>query len=266
MIFYGDDTEFVSHPSIRKSQDVFCVGGFGIKDFKSIRKIDELIESVKIAYKVPPDLPLKWNMKDTKVEKLYIGKGCDKLYKHILKDFDDIRIDIMRELPKLNIRVIVSSIRNLDSQPKNQLYEWGFTALLQRFGLSAAGEPVNFIILDWESERRDVYCEIYQNGYYKGKGRRGEAYFSGPLRNLPAIPYLSFSVTVYNPILQLADFIVGCTGDFLKMCYGGRSNKKVKTFFPFIKECFDRSPSGEILKWGLIVQPRNDEGIVERNL
>jgi hypothetical protein len=266
MIFYGDDTEFVSHTSIRKSQDVFCVGGFGIEDFKSIRKIEELIESVKIAYKVPLDLPLKWNMKDTKVEKLYREKGYDKLHKQILKDFDDIRMDIMRELPNLDIRVIVSSIRSLGFQSKNQLYEWAFTALLQRFGLSAAGELVNFIVLDWESERRDVYCEVYQNGYYKGEGKRGESYFSGPLRNLPAIPYLSFSVTVYNPILQLADFIVGCTGDFLKVCYTGRSNKKVKTFFPFVKECFNRSPSGEILKWGLIVQPRDDENIVKRNL
>jgi hypothetical protein len=28
MIFYGDDSEFVSRTSIRKSQDVLCVGGF----------------------------------------------------------------------------------------------------------------------------------------------------------------------------------------------------------------------------------------------
>ena len=270
MIFYGDDTEFLSDTFIgtsQTSQDVFCVGGFGIKDFTSIRKIEELIESVKIAYNVPAHLPLKWNMKDTKVKKLYSERKDDnKLWKQILKDFDDIRMDIMSELPNLNIRVIVSSIRNLGSQPKNQLYEWGFTDVLQRFGLSAKDESVNFIVLDWESERRNVYCEAYQNGYYKGEGRGGESYFSGPLRNLPAIPYLSFSVTVYNPILQLVDFIVGCTGNFLKVCYTGRRDKKVEKFFPFVKECFNRSPAGQLLKWGLIVQPHNDESIVKKNL
>lgn len=266
MIFYGDDTEFASDPSSGKSQDVFCVGGFGIKDFTSVRKIEELIESVKNAYNVPLDLPLKWNMKDTKVKKLYSERENKELHKQILKDFGNIRMDIMRELPKLDIRVIVNSIRNLSSMPKNQLYEWGFTNLLQRFGLSSKSEPVNFVVLDWESERRDSYCRVYQNAYYKGEGRGGEPYISGPLKNLGAIPYLSFSVTVYNPILQLADFIVGCTGDFLKACYTGGKDKKVETFFPYVKECFAKSPAGQILKYGLVVRPRDDWKIAERNL
>jgi hypothetical protein len=205
-------------------------------------------------------------MKDNKVKKLYMEGGNNNLWKQIIRHSDEIRMDIMRELNKLDIRCIVSSIRRLGSQSKNQLYEWAFTALLQRFGLSARGEPVNFIVLDWESERRNLYCEVYQNAYYKGKGKGGEQYFSGPLRNLPAIPYLSFSVTVYNPILQLADFIVGCTGDFLKACYTEKLNKKAKTFFPFVANCFDKSPTGQILKWGLIVQPRDDESVIKRNL
>jgi hypothetical protein len=52
---------------------------------KSIRKIEELIESVKIAYKVPLNLPLKWNMKDTKVEKLYRENGMHRgFFKSVL--------------------------------------------------------------------------------------------------------------------------------------------------------------------------------------
>jgi hypothetical protein len=54
MIFYGDDTEFVSGTSSGSLQDVFCVGGFGIKDLGSIKKIEELMESVKMLIKSLP--------------------------------------------------------------------------------------------------------------------------------------------------------------------------------------------------------------------
>jgi hypothetical protein len=77
---------------------------------------------------------------------------------------------MMRELPKLDIRVIVTSIRSLGSQSKNRLYEWRFTALPQRFGLSAAGEPVNFIVLDWESEKRDYIVKYIKMVITREKG------------------------------------------------------------------------------------------------
>jgi hypothetical protein len=267
MIFFGDDTEFISRSRSGKSPDVFCIGGFGISDFACVVRIEELIDSVKVAHDIPVDLPVKWNMKDNKVKKLYREKGQEALLKQISADFDDIRKEIMQELPQLGIRIIVSSIRNL-GQTKNQLYEWGFTALLQRFGLSAKtrGETINFIVLDWEEEKRDVYCEVYQRAYSVGRGRGEEPYLSGPFKNIPAIPYLSFSVTVYNSLLQLADFVVGCTGDFLKSCYTGRNNRNVRRFFPFIRECLERSGGGQILNWGLIVQPRGDRIIVNKNL
>jgi hypothetical protein len=266
MIFFGDDIEFVSRASVTTSQDVFCIGGFGIKSIDSIANVERVIESVKSTYGVPPDLPLKWNMKDTKVEQLYKEKGQEKLLTKARQQSTHIRKEIISKLPDLGIRVIVSSTRNLKTwlknQPKNQLYEWGFTALLQRFGLASKGDPHSFIVLDWESERRDIYCKTYQNGYYKGTGRAGEQYFIGALRNLPAIPYLSFSVTIYNPLLQLADFIVGYTGDLIEWCYTGKNEAVVKNFFPYIRECFDKSPSGEILGWGLVIQPKTDKPII----
>lgn len=266
MIFFGDDTEFISKVTVRKVQDVFCIGGFGISNISSIKKVEELIESVKTAYKIPFDLPLKWNMKDTKVKQLYQKIGHGILWKQIVDDFDYIRKEVLQELPSLGVRVMISSIRNVGQQTKNQLYEWGFTALLQRFALASKGEPINFVVLDWESAKRDIYCEIYQSGYYKGMGRGGESYISGPLRSIPAIPYLSFSVTVFNPILQLADFIVGCTADFLEWCFTNKNKKVVESFFPYIKQCLDRSYSGQILRWGLIIQPKEDQEVIFRKL
>lgn len=266
MIFFGDDIEFVSGASTTSSQDVFCIGGFGIKGIDTIQKVEQAIESVKYNYKIPPDLPLKWNMKDTKVEKLYKEKGQQKLLSKVVQQSPSIRKEIISKLPDLGIRAIVSITRNLKTwlknQPKNQLYEWGFTALLQRFGMASKGDPISLVVLDWESERRDIYCKTYQSGYYKGTGRRGETFFSGPLQNLPAIPYLSFSVTVYNPLLQLADLIVGYAGTLIEWCYTGKNEKVVKEFFPYMKRCFDKSPSGELLGWGLTIQPKTDRSII----
>ncbi|MDH5683240.1 MAG: hypothetical protein OEZ20_02110 [candidate division WOR-3 bacterium] len=270
MIFFGDDVELVSGTSATISQDVFCVGGFGIKSIDSIQKVERIIELVKSNYDIPPYLPLKWNMKDTKLEQLYKEKGKEKLLAKVRQQSASIRTEIMAKLPPLGIRVIVASTRNLKTwlrnQPKNQLYEWGFTALLQRFGMASKGDPQSFIILDWESDRRDIYCKTYQNGYYKGTGRTGELYLSGPLQNIPAIPYLSFSVTAYNPILQLADLIVGYAGALIEWCYARKNERVVKELFPYMNQCFDKSPSGEILGWGLVIQPKTDKPIIWRKI
>lgn len=98
MIFYGDDTEFISDRAAEK-QDVFCIGGFGIKNFPTMRKIEELIDSVKTAYDILPDLSLKWNMKDNKVKRLYKQRNSENLWKQILSDFDNIRMDICVNYP-----------------------------------------------------------------------------------------------------------------------------------------------------------------------
>lgn len=270
MIFFGDDTEFVSRKSAASLQDVFCIGGFGISSIDSIPKLEQLIESVKSDYGIPPDLPLKWNMRDTKLEQLYKEKKQEKLLKKARQESASMRKEIIARLPELGVRVIVSSMRNLKTwlrnEPKNQLYEWGFTAFLQRFGLASKGDPVSFIVLDWESDRRDIYCGAYQNGYYKGTGRMGEPYISGPLQSLPVMPYLSFSVTVYNPLLQLADFVVGYAGTLIAWCYTGRNEQIAKAFFPYMRECFDKSPRGEIVGWGLVIQPKIDKTMIRQKI
>lgn len=267
MLLYGDNSEFIAK-SLKKN-DVFCVGGF-LTSLDEVKKIEKVVDNIKLSYNIPFDLPIKWNMKDSKLEKLYRNRGKEKELRNLILKSKELRENLFKELKPLKFEIIVSGARQLGNTSKKEVCSILFTNLLQRYSLELRNNPdigPHFAVFDWEDETRDIYCEIFSGAYHKGIGPRGERFFSGEIRELGyTLPYLSFSVCIYNPLLQVADLIVGCYTTFFEYCFKNKNNELVKKMFPFIKQKTRRSPAGELLRWGIIFRPDEDENIIRKKL
>jgi hypothetical protein len=267
MILYGDNSEFVS-TSLRK-HDVFCVGGF-LTPLDEVKKIEKVVDNIKLSHEIPLDLPLKWNMKDEKLKRLYKTRSKENEWKNLIRKSKEWREDLLKELSSLKFEIIVSGARKLGVTPKREVCSILFTNLLQRYSLELKNNPdvgPHFLVFDWEDEIRDAYCEIFSDAYHKGSGPKGERFFSGQIKELGyALPYLSFSVCIYNPLLQVADIIIGCYTSFFEYCFKNKNEALIKKLFPYIKQKTRRSPTGELLRWGIIFRPEDDERIIKQKL
>jgi len=101
--------------------------------------------------------------------------------------------------------------------------------------------------------------------YYSGKGLNDEQFDCKEIcRN---ISFISYSVTIYNPFLQIADMIIGACGAFLNFALRGDRNKqKAKQYFipiiPLIRG-FDNRNCEQIFSRGLMIKPDEDKELVK---
>jgi hypothetical protein len=258
MFFFCDNSEFASATSV--NNDTFCIGGF-MAELQQVKLIEKVIDNIKNNHNIPPQLPIKWNMRDDRLSRAYQATLGEARIKQILAhENDTIRQEIFNELDSTEVVVIISAVRKLSQTSKKSVLRVSFRNLLERYGLEIkngdTANNVNFIVLDWDNDQRNDFCEIYDHAY-----RKGESYFSGSLGNIGySLPYLSFSVTQYNPLLQLADLIVGCTADFLRACSRNETQRdEIRKLMQVMLPKFRQSPSGEIFNWGLIIRPADLE-------
>jgi len=272
MIFYIDNSEFISKFSKKSNKcDVFCLGGFLIS-ISDIKKIETIINEIKSKHGLSPDNIFKWNMKDKNIEKFYNNK---KKYEEIIKTSVEWRKEIFKEIEKIeSLKILISGARLLGSAKKEKVCNIVFTNLLQRFGLNLndknlSDNEYHILVIDWEQEMRDIYCKIFNKAYYNGLGLDGEIYKSGPLKlkNF-AFPHLNFSVCYYNPLLQLSDLIIGCYASFFDYCFDGKKGNKevLSLLFPYLKRKTISGPKGEIIRWGIIFRPEDDEDKIKIKL
>jgi hypothetical protein len=247
MFLFLDDSDFkYENNNTRFCQ---CFGGFLI-DPKDVHSVESILDSVKAAHGIPSNLPLKWNFKDKKAE--YVAVIGKERYEEILStEVDQIRESIFEGFAKLNVKIIVSVGEYYQQDRQSQAAEFTYTNLLQRYGMvlrEYAKDQLNLIVMDRDHKRSDQFCKIYDEAY-----RTASGYHSGPLHSA-SIPYLSFSVSTYNPLLQMADLIVGCTAKFLRHTLEGTEIRPhTLNMFKTLLPKFRKSPSGSIAQWGLVM-------------
>jgi hypothetical protein len=154
---------------------------------------------------------------------------------------------------------------------------WAFTNLLQRLGMFAKNrrkkeinidkDELYWIFCDWEVEKRDPFCKAFQDAFLHGKGPKDEPYNSGPLSQYNFVPILAFTSTLYSPLHQLNDIILYNCKILLDWCLRQRGRGRPhKDFFCGLLSKFDKSESGEILGYGIVHRPKEDEETLKASL
>jgi hypothetical protein len=259
LYFFGDNYECKLGTIL--SHNIFCYGGFLIKKEK-IKDFEKSYTQIKTdKYKIPEWLPLKWNLLDTNLKKFYEANNQLSLWNNIKDKSKELRFDVINVLKDFDIKVIFCSFRELGLRRiKHNLIQWAFTNILQRAFFESQSLE---IVLDWDTEIRDTFFKSYLYPYYFSQGKSGETFFPICLQNIKnTVPFISFSSTLYNPFLQVADIVVGCCGSFIEYVLKNKNESLVKQLFPSLIPSIRGYKDGDIFTWGFIVSPENDKLLV----
>ena len=262
MYFFGDNYE----TSINRSQqEVFCYGGYLIGK-KYLKSLEENYNRIKEKYEIPHYLPLKWNLKDTSLSKIYEVNNSGDLLDEIKNcEEGDIREDILNSLSNFQVTVVFSGFRELrEETEKEDLLKWSFTNILQRISYEKKANSYIDIVLDRDQEHFNLFCETYMFPYYFRKGINNEQFDCQAISN--NTPFISYSVTIFNPFLQIADIIIGACGAFLNYALKNKEKQKaVKYFKPIIPlvRGFDNYQSEQIFSRGLLIKPDLDKELTK---
>jgi hypothetical protein len=262
MYFFGDNHE----TSVGKPEpEIFCYGGYLISK-ENLKPLEECYYQIKDNYQIPHHLPPKWNLKDKSLSKFYEEYNSVKLLEKIMySEKRDIRKDILKCLSDYQIKILFSGFRELRTKTqKAELLEWSFTNILQRLSYEKRDENCINIILDRDKESYKLFCETYMYPIYFQKGIQGEYFHCKKI--CKNIPFITYSVTIFNPFLQIADIIIGACGSFLKYALKDKEKQNAFKYFkiiiPLIRG-FESTNIDQLFQRGLMIKPLEDEELVK---
>ena len=265
MYFFGDNHEAAMGKYIHNA---FYYGGYLISK-ENLKPLEDDFNQIKDKYSIPNDFPLKFNLKDTTIKKFYKDKNSSELLESITKcEKGDVREDILKRLPNFKIMVFFSGFRELRAKTeKRDLLKWSFTNILQRISFEMKDDKFINMVLDRDEENYKLFCETYLHPYYFEKGICNEEFKCKDI--CKNIPFITFSVTIFNPFLQIADIIVGACGTFLKYALKNRDKqsacKYLKPIIPLIRG-FNTICPEQLFQQGLIIKPDEDRELVKDKL
>lgn len=239
---------------------VLCYGGF----FNTIPLNDliKLIGNTKISLGLEDWMPIKWNFSSDmkKYYKLHWESISPSEFEKKYAAIKQRSLEIRKELVKQSsggIKILMSVFIDQKRYFHKDVLNWLNTNLFQRIGLNMDAATTNLLMCDFEHYKdptRISLSETYFHAYHRGKG-----YFSGPLKTRKAFPALAFSNTLQNPLLQLADILVGCVSNLAKTWFlNKKPENHAKEIFKVAKESFVKNPtSGDIFRFGLVVKQEN---------
>ena len=108
----------------------------------------------------------------------------------LIQHSNEWRGEILKQLSNVDIGIIISGTRQLGLAPRKDICTISFTNLLQRYALeisTASTEVFHSLVMDWDNDLRDEYCQVYCNAYYSGKGIKEEDFLSGPIKDRQAV-------------------------------------------------------------------------------
>jgi len=256
--FYLDDNQFSFTENLR-SREVYIIGGFSVGFDKEERELEQQITAVKQKFGLEKGHPVKWNLRDLK--KHYDEKGEDELFRNLMDRSDEIRSDLLGILSKedLGISAFVSAIVRLKRRDKPGIsYQRCLTNLLQRLAMNVdSTDQYHSVFLDFFKEDSSEIAACYSNGFHFGRDPEGNSYMAGSLAEKGFSQCLYFGKTIYNPFLQLADLVTGCSKDFIECCLRKKEFGRVCKFFPIVMNRLWKDPgTKKPFKYGLVIAPQ----------
>lgn len=268
MYFIIDDTQYSrdliisdENKQSKMERDFYCFGGFFFPQ-DIMQKLLEEIWKLKFSCFNRKNIPIKNNFKDLK--QIY----TEKQYKIVRENIENFRISLLEVLGSYEVKTLISIVNVFIDQRES--YSFPLINILQRFGLEVKENEanINHVVLDWDQkENIKEYQQNYQSLYYFGEDCKGNKCFSGPLNNLKFYPAITFSSTVEDELLQVADIIVGSWRYLITQFWKeGKTLKKEKdkiTLELLIK--LVRRFEGDIFKGGLIIEEKNFKEFIQKH-
>lgn len=242
--------------------DVLIVGGYAVPE-EAVSALTDAVFSAKAALCGNGSIPVKWNLKD--VSRALQSHGLQDKQSALLAAADPLRSSLL-ELLRVHGCTLFASIlqgysnrRQVLGKTRPDLIRYSFCNLLQRFGqfARAGASSGGRLYLDWpERNLPQPFTSEYLEAWRDGPG-----YQIPPLGVLGFEPALSFGVTDFDPLLQLADLVVGVSRSLVRHAQGevGESDFGVQQFREAIP-AFYQSPTGLLRGWGLVLSPK-DSGL-----
>lgn len=264
-LFYFDDGHLDFEETYRNrtiKRNLYFISGYSI-DYKNLRKFNEKICLIKKRFGLEPEDPIKWNLRDHRIEKFYNKRGKISKYGHLLRKADDIRTELLNLFcnVRYNTALYLSAIVEKKKGEKKVFHQRCFTNLLQRISMHCdPTEFFHFVFLDFYKEDAIDMAESYSLGYHHGRDTENNEYTAGSLSKKGFCEAVYFGKTIYNQLLQMADLIAGCSRDYLKFCLrdGAEVSGIVPDFFTIIMDKFyPLKGTGSPFRAGIVISPDN---------
>jgi len=264
-LFYFDDGHLNFEETYRNrkiNRNLYFICGYSI-DNKNLREFNENISSIKKRFGLEPDEPIKWNLKDDKIEQFYKKRGKDLKRKSLLSKADDIRTELLNLFcdERYNTALYLSAIVEIGKGKKKQFNQRCFTNVLQRILMHCDDtEFFHFVFLDFYKEDATDMADSYSMGYHYGKDTENNQYSGGSLSEKGFCEAVYFGKTIYNQLLQMADLVAGCSRDYLEFCLtdGVKVFNDVLRFFAIIMDKFyPLKNTGLPFRAGIVISPDN---------
>ena len=242
-----------------EAHDVLIVGGYAVPE-ETVESLVAAVQKTKTEICGHDGAPVKWNLKD--ISRALQFHGLQEKQPELLASSDTIRAQLLGLLRAHGCTLFASVLQAYSNRKqvlgktRPDLIAFSFCNLLQRFGLfarSGASEGGR-LFLDWpEKNSPQPFTSEYLTAWRDGPGYRVP-----PLRTLGFEPALSFGVTDADPLLQLADLVVGISRSLVRHAQGDcpASDFGVQQFQAAIP-AFYQSPQGQLRGWGFVVSPKD---------
>lgn len=260
-ILYADDT-YAKSSKEDEPRRIHLFGGVVVSR-DAEESIIKGLREVKQQF-THPNMPVKWNFKDTSVKKKYEEFGRNEEYVKMLAASREWRLEMFRRINMLDYKIVISCIEafsddiKVTQQVKSELNTYCFENVLMRVGLDAKETGGNWqCVLDWPS---DNYSKPFDRGYYQlfhfGKASSPQPAICGPLENLGFSHSLHFTRANHSPLMQLADLVLGATRDHIECKIQGRDSsvgsEAVELFYDHY-----RNSNGKVPRYGVIASTRS---------
>ena len=262
--FFGDDT-YLKFSEDDPVPRISILGGILISDTEELRLINS-IKSIVGKY-THPDLPVKYNFKDSSVKQAYeeFNKGED--FKKILSNSLQIRKEILEASVNIEYQIIVSCIKGFSQKrdvliaKKADMTQYGLENLLFRLGNEAKGKKQRYqIVFDWpNSSDPKPFYRTYYYVYNRDKTISGGKNHCGPLKNFGFSSSILFTKASHNSCLQFVDIVIGAMRDTIEMCIDGRDECTGNQMVEIVKDKIRKSPSGKRVGYGIIIANGNED-------
>lgn len=254
-ILYADDT-YAKASKEDPPGRVHLFGGIVVHRDSEPALIAE-IRKIKTRF-THPNMPIKWNFKDTTIRKKFEEFNRQAEYENMLAASREWRLDLFRQINGLNYKVIVSCIeafsedQKIIGDVKNQLNTYCFENVLMRVGLDAREIGGNWqCVLDWPPDNDP---KPFDRGYYQlfhaGKASSPKPAICGPLEALRFSHSLHYTRANHSPLMQLADLVLGAVRDDIECKIQGRGSSVGSECVDIFYEHF-RHNKGVVPRYGV---------------
>ncbi len=262
---YLDDSYIKSSKS--EAQPLIdAIGGIIIDD-ENEDKLINIIKKEKSKY-VHPNLPIKWNFKDSEIKDVYNEFKKNDAYSNLIANSRVVRLNIFQKAQSIDYKIVFSCIKSFSNDKKivknkkEDFLQISFENILMRIGNEAKVNKSRYqIIMDWPADSNPKpYNRSYYYMYNSNKTLSGNNNWAGPLSNLNFKHSIFYTKCTHSPCLQFTDMVVGALKDYIEMKLDEtRKNKTCvgSEAYDLFKDKIRCSESGKKIGWGIITPSGN---------